>query len=149
MSEHAVTTFPEPVHFVGVGGAGMSGIAVVLARLGVRVTGSDLKTSRYTRLLEEASVPVTIGHAAANVGDAAVVVISSAIPESNPELRAARAAGLPVLRRAEMLARIMATRRGIAVAGTHGKTTTSSMVSHVLHRCGLEPTFLARQIPRR
>jgi UDP-N-acetylmuramate--alanine ligase len=142
MSEHAAASFPEPVHFVGVGGAGMSGIAVVLAHLGVKVTGSDLKTSRYTRLLEEAGVPVTIGHAAANVGDAAVVVISTAIPESNPELRAARAAGLPVLRRAEMLARIMATRRGIAVAGTHGKTTTSSMISHVLHRCGMEPTFL-------
>ena len=134
--------FPQPVHFVGIGGAGMSGIAIVLADLGVRVSGSDLKVSRYTRRLEEAGVAVTIGHDAANLGDAALVVISSAIPEGNPELRAAKAAGLPVLRRAEMLARIMAMRRGIAVAGTHGKTTTSSMISHVLFRCGLDPTFL-------
>ena len=104
--------------------------------------GSDLKTSRYTRHLEEAGVPVAIGHQAGNLGDAALVVISSAIPEGNPELRAARAAGLPVLRRAEMLARVMAMRRGIAVAGTHGKTTTSSMISHVLRQGGLDPTFL-------
>ena len=135
-------SFPQPVHFVGIGGAGMSGIAMVLAKLGVRVTGSDLKTSRYTRHLEEAGIAVAIGHEAGNLGDAALVVISSAIPEGNPELRAARAAGLPVLRRAEMLARVMAMRRGIAVAGTHGKTTTSSMISHVLLQRGLDPTFL-------
>jgi len=133
---------PEPVHFIGIGGAGMSGIATVLARLGVRVTGSDLKVSRYTRHLTEAGVPVVIGHREENVADAALVVISSAIPESNPELRAAHERGLPVLQRAEMLARLMAMRRGIAVAGTHGKTTTSSMISHVLHACGKDPTFL-------
>ena len=120
----------------------MSGIAMVLAKLGVHVTGSDLKTSRYTRHLDEAGVEVSIGHEAGNLGDAALVVISSAIPEGNPELRAAQVAGLPVLRRAEMLARVMAMRRGIAVAGTHGKTTTSSMISHVLYQCGLDPTFL-------
>lgn len=142
MSHEAARDFPQPVHFIGIGGAGMSGIAMVLAALGVDVRGSDLKTSRYTRHLEEAGVPVAIGHAAANLGDAALVVISSAIPEGNAELRAARAAGLPVLRRAEMLARIMAMRRGIAVAGTHGKTTTSSMISHVMRQCGLDPTFL-------
>ncbi|MBE3035244.1 MAG: UDP-N-acetylmuramate--L-alanine ligase, partial [Actinobacteria bacterium] len=142
MNDDTARQFPQPVHFVGIGGAGMSGIAMVLAKLGVRVTGSDLKTSRYTRHLEEAGIAVTIGHEAGNLGDAALVVISSAIPEGNPELRAARAAGLPVLRRAEMLARVMAMRRGIAVAGTHGKTTTSSMISHVLYQCGLDPTFL-------
>jgi UDP-N-acetylmuramate--alanine ligase len=131
-----------PVHFIGIGGAGMSGIAAVLARLGVTVTGSDLKVSRYTRHVEELGVEVRIGHHEANLGEAAMVVISSAIPESNPELRAARRAGLPVLQRAEMLARVMTMRRGIAVAGTHGKTTTSSMISHALFQCGLEPTFL-------
>jgi UDP-N-acetylmuramate--alanine ligase len=131
-----------PVHFIGIGGAGMSGIAAVLSRLGVAVTGSDLKVSRYTRHVEESGVAVHIGHDEANLGDAAMVVISSAIPEGNPELRAARRAGLPVLQRAEMLARVMAMRRGIAVAGTHGKTTTSSMISHVLFRGGLDPTFL-------
>ncbi len=120
MKDEAPRELPQPVHFIGIGGAGMSGIAVVLATLGVEVTGSDLKTSRYTRRLEEAGITVTVGHDAANLAGAALVVISSAIPEANPELRAARAAGLPVLRRAEMLARIMAMRRGIAVAGTHG-----------------------------
>jgi UDP-N-acetylmuramate--alanine ligase len=135
-------SIPEPVHFIGAGGAGMSGIAAVLARLGVRVTGSDLKVSRYTRHLEESGVGVAIGHRAEQVGDAALVVISSAIPGSNPELQEAQRRGLPVLQRAEMLARIMTMRRGLAVAGTHGKTTTSSMIAHVLHRCGRQPTFL-------
>jgi UDP-N-acetylmuramate--alanine ligase len=134
--------FPQPVHFIGIGGAGMSGIAMVLTRLGVEVTGSDLKASRYTRNLQAEGVDVRIGHSADNLGDPAVVVISSAIPESNPELRAARALDLPVLARAEMLARVMTLRRGIAIAGTHGKTTISSMIAHVLHQAGLQPTFL-------
>ena len=142
MSDQAIRGFPQPVHFIGIGGAGMSGIAMVLAELGVDVRGSDLKASRYTRHLVDAGVPVTIGHDAGNLGNAALVVTSSAIADGNPEVRAARAAGLPVLRRAEMLARIMAMRRGIAVAGTHGKTTTSSMISHVLRQAGLDPTFL-------
>lgn len=142
MGDDAMKSFPQPVHFVGIGGAGMSGIAMVLARLGVRVTGSDLKVSRYTRNLEAAGIDVRIGHHAANLGDAALLVISSAIPGSNPEVRAARAAGIPVLARAEMLARVMTLRRGIAVAGTHGKTTISSMIAHVLYQTGLDPTFL-------
>ncbi len=133
---------PEPVHFIGIGGAGMSAIALVLAGLGVRVTGSDLKASRYTRLTEAAGARVCVGHDEGNLGQAALVVISSAVPESNVELAEARRRGLPVLQRAEMLARIMAMRRGIAVAGTHGKTTTSSMIAHVLHECGSKPTFL-------
>ena len=133
---------PGPVHFVGIGGAGMSAIAFVLARMGVAVSGSDLKASRYTRLVEEAGVRVEIGHRDENLGDPAVVVISSAIPDSNPEVRAARQRSIAVLQRAEMLARLMAMRRGIAVAGTHGKTTTSSMIAHVLHECGRSPTFL-------
>src|SRR5665647_3118725 len=122
MNDDTARQFPQPVHFVGIGGAGMSGIAMVLAKLGVRVTGSDLKTSRYTRHLEEAGIAVTIGHEAGNLGDAAR---SSGLPSGIAEeitTSAARAAGLPVLRRAEMLARVMAMRRGIAVAGTHGKT---------------------------
>ena len=142
MSAEPMRSFPQPVHFVGIGGAGMSGIAIVLARLGVRVTGSDLKASRYTRNLEAAGVDVRIGHRAENLGAAALVVISSAIPESNPEVRMARAMEVPVLARAEMLARVMTLRRGIAVAGTHGKTTISSMIAHVLYRAGLDPTFL-------
>ena len=142
MSQSRGRGLPEPVHFIGIGGAGMSAIALVLARLGVRVTGSDLKASRYTRLVEAAGVAVCVGHDEANLGQAALVVISSAVPESNVELADARRRGLPVLQRAEMLARVMAMRRGIAVAGTHGKTTTSSMIAHVLHECGREPTFL-------
>jgi UDP-N-acetylmuramate--alanine ligase len=142
MASRAPRAFPEPVHFIGIGGAGMSAIALVLHQLGVRVGGSDLKQSRYTRRLVEGDVPVTIGHHADNLGDAVVVVVSSAIPRGNPELRAARQRGVPVLQRAEMLARLMAMRRGISVAGTHGKTTTSSMVSHVLHGAGLDPTYV-------
>ena len=140
--DDVTNNFPQPVHFVGIGGAGMSGIAMVLTRLGVRVSGSDLKASRYTRNLEDAGITVNVGHAAENLGAAALVVISSAIPESNPEVRAARAAGLPVLARAEMLARVMTLRRGIAIAGTHGKTTISSMIAHALYQAGCDPTFL-------
>ena len=129
-------------HFIGAGGAGMSGIALVLAERGVSVTGSDLKVSRYSRALERAGVRVAIGHAAENVGDPEVVVVSSAIPEGNPELVEARRRGLPVWQRAQMLAHLAGERETIAVAGTHGKTSTSSMLATMLSRMGLAPTFL-------
>lgn len=129
-------------HFIGAGGAGMSGIALVLASRGVRVTGSDLKASRYSKALEAAGVPVAIGHDAENLGDPEVVVVSSAIPEKNPELAEARAKGIEVWPRAKMLAHLAEHRKTIAVAGTHGKTSTSSMIAMMLHKMGLDPTFL-------
>lgn len=135
---------PEQVyaHFIGAGGAGMSGIALVLAARGVKVTGSDLRASRYSRALEDAGVPVAIGHAAENLGDPQVVVVSSAIPETNPELAEARRRGLTVWPRAKMLGHLAGERQTIAVAGTHGKTSTSSMIATMLSRMGLAPTFL-------
>lgn len=129
-------------HFIGAGGAGMSGIALVLASRGARVTGSDLKESRYSRALEAAGVSVAIGHRAENLGDPEVVVISSAIPESNPELALARSRGLQVWPRAKMLAHLAGERATVAIAGTHGKTSTSSMVATMLSHMGLKPTFL-------
>ncbi len=129
-------------HFIGVGGAGMSGIARVLHDRGVSVTGSDLKESRYARSLAEAGMPVTIGHTAENLGDPEVVVISSAIPESNPELAEARRRGIEVWPRAKMLAHVGRDSLTLAVAGTHGKTTTSSMLTTVVAGLGLDPTFL-------
>jgi UDP-N-acetylmuramate--alanine ligase len=136
MSEHAYA------HFIGIGGAGMSGIALVLNARGLTVTGSDVKASRYTRALERVGVEVAIGHDAANLGDPDVVVVSSAIPETNPELAEARSRGIPVWQRAQMLAHLAEDRVTVAVAGTHGKTTTSSMVATMLAGMGLEPTFL-------
>jgi len=129
-------------HFIGAGGAGMSGIALVLASRGARVTGSDLKESRYSRALEAAGVPVAIGHRAENLGTPEVVVISSAIPETNPELAEARRLGLPVWPRAKMLAHLAGDRATVAVAGTHGKTSTSSMVATMLSSMGQQPSFL-------
>ncbi len=135
---------PEPTyaHFIGIGGAGMSGIALVLHARGKRVTGSDLRESRYTNALTHAGIDVSIGHGAENIGDARIVVASSAIPESNPELTEARRLGLEVWQRAQMLAHLAEDRKTVAVAGTHGKTTTSSMVATMLSGMGLEPTFL-------
>jgi len=121
----------------------MSGIAKVLLEMGETVSGSDLKESRYTGALADLGATITIGHDPANLGDAGVVVISSAIPETNPELAAARERGLTILARARMLARICRQKPGaIAVAGTHGKTTTTSMTALILDRAGLRPTFL-------
>jgi UDP-N-acetylmuramate--alanine ligase len=127
---------------IGIGGAGMSGIAEVLKSRGDVVTGSDLKESPYTRRLREAGVTVYIGHAAEQVGDADRVVISTAIPKTNPELLEARRRSVPVIPRAAALASILEGARSIAIAGTHGKTTTTSMTAHALKALGEDPTAL-------
>ena len=128
------------VHFVGVGGIGMSGIAELLAALGYRVSGSDARRSDATARLEGLGVEIHEGHAAANLGSAEVVVVSSAIQGANPEIVEARKRRIPVIPRADMLAELMRLRFGVAIAGAHGKTTTTSMVAMVLERGGLDPT---------
>jgi UDP-N-acetylmuramate--alanine ligase len=128
------------IHFVGIGGIGMSGIAELLANLGYAVSGSDARRSDVTARLEQLGVTVVEGHAPPNVGDADVVVVSAAIATDNPEVVEARRRGIPVIPRAEMLAELMRLRYGIAVAGAHGKTTTTSMIALVLERAGLDPT---------
>ena len=134
-------TWAGPVHFVGVGGSGMSGIARILLAEGVPVSGSDAKESRRLAALRALGARIVVGHDAANLGEADTVVISTAIKEDNPELAAARARGLAVLHRSEALARVMAGSRGVAVTGTHGKTTTTSMLTVALQNCGAEPSF--------
>lgn len=131
-----------PIHFVGIGGIGMSGIAEVLLDHGYTVQGSDLKGSKITKRLEELGAKVFVGQRAENLEGAAVVVISSAIKPGNPELDAARLTGLPVVRRAEMLAELMRLKSNIAVAGTHGKTTTTTMVAALLDQGGIDPTVI-------
>src|SRR5512133_1538424 len=131
-----------PVHFVGIGGIGMSGIAEVLANLGYNVTGSDIADSANVKRLRDKGVKVAIGHKAENVDGADVVVVSSAIKRDNPELVAARAKRLPVVRRAEMLAELMRLKSCVAIAGTHGKTTTTSLVASLLDAGGLDPTVI-------
>ncbi len=131
-----------PIHFVGIGGIGMSGIAEVLANQNYRVRGSDVADSANVQRLRDRGIEVAIGHAAENLGDAAVVVVSSAIKRDNPELNEARARGLPVVRRAEMLAELMRLKSAIAIGGTHGKTTTTSMVAALLDAGGLDPTVI-------
>lgn len=130
------------VHFVGIGGSGMSGIAEVMLSLGYAVQGSDLKRNKQTRRLENQGATVFIGHAADNIRDADAVVVSSAVDETNPEVAAAREQLMPVVSRAEMLAELMRFRYSIAVAGTHGKTTTTSLIASVLAEGGLDPTFV-------
>jgi len=132
----------KPIHMVGIGGAGMSGIATVLLAMGFHVDGSDIKESPNIRRLRVLGATVGIGHRADNVRTPSLVVVSSAIRDDNPELVEARRKGIPLAARAEMLGAIMSTRRGIAVAGTHGKTTTSSLVAQVLYGCGADPSFL-------
>ncbi|MGZ4142316.1 MAG: UDP-N-acetylmuramate--L-alanine ligase [Actinomycetota bacterium] len=130
------------VHLIGVGGAGMSALAKVLLARGILVSGSDLKESADLAALRALGARISIGHEPSNIGDAETVVVSSAIRATNPELRAAEAKGVRVLHRAQLLGMLMRDRRGIAVAGTHGKTTTTSMIALILQRAGLDPTFL-------
>jgi len=129
-------------HFVGIGGAGMGGIAEVLLNLGYKVTGSDLRGNAVTRRLADQGAHIWIGHESGHVAGCDVVVVSSAVNEDNPEVTAAREQRIPVVPRAEMLAEIMRFRYGIAVAGTHGKTTTTSLVASLLAEAGLDPTFV-------
>ena len=128
------------VHFVGIGGAGMSGIAEVLVTQGYAVSGSDLADSAATVRLARLGAAIAIGHAAANVAGADAVVVSTAVAADNPEVVAARLHGIPVVPRALMLAELMRLKQGIAVAGTHGKTTTTSLIASVLAEGGLDPT---------
>ena len=141
MLQHGLLGNTRRIHFVGIGGIGMSGIAELLANLGYTVTGSDVKRSEITeRLSSRFGIVVHEGHAASNVGDADVVVITSAAKPTNPEIREAQRHKIPVIPRAEMLAELMRLRFSIAVAGAHGKTTTTSMIALVLERAGLDPT---------
>ncbi len=130
------------IHFVGIGGIGMSGLAELLKTVGLRVTGSDARESETTLRLAQLGIPVFTGHQADHVAGADVVVYSSAVSDENVEVSAARAAGLPVIKRAEMLAEVMRFKRGIAIAGTHGKTTTTSMTGAILLAAGLDPTII-------
>jgi len=136
--KHAV----KHIHFVGIGGAGMSGIAEILHNLGYAVSGTDQQASPTTRRLQSLGVAVAIGHDAAAIAGADAVVVSTAVRDDNAEVVAARARRVPVVRRAEMLAELMRLKQGIAIAGTHGKTTTTSLVASVLAEAGVDPTFV-------
>ncbi|MAX07319.1 MAG: UDP-N-acetylmuramate--L-alanine ligase, partial [Gammaproteobacteria bacterium] len=130
------------IHFVGIGGAGMCGIAEVLLNQGYQITGSDIKESPNTERLKSLGAIIFIGHDSKNVKKADVVVYSSAIDRKNPEIKAANSHAKPLIARAEMLAELMRYRHSIAIAGTHGKTTTTSIVSSILAAGGLDPTFV-------
>ena len=151
MDKPALATIPEAwrdmrrirqIHFIGIGGSGMSGIAEVLLNLGYGVSGSDLRASAVTARLSQLGAILHLGHAAGHIAGCDAVVISSAVAEDNPEVIAARAARIPVVPRAEMLAELMRFRYGVAVAGTHGKTTTTSLIASLLAEGGLDPTFV-------
>lgn len=130
------------IHFVGIGGAGMGGIAEVLVNQGYQISGSDLSANPVTQHLASLGARIYFNHSPENVQDASVVVVSTAIPHDNPEVLAAREARIPVIRRAEMLAELMRFRHGIAIAGTHGKTTTTALISNIYAEAGLDPTFV-------
>lgn len=143
LTDHGVLrTRIKRVHFVGIGGIGMSGIAEILLTQGFSVSGSDVRDSRTLRRLEKLGARVCVGHAAENLGDADVLIFSSIIPPDNPEYRAAKKKEIPIIQRAEMLAELMRIKDGIAIAGTHGKTTTTSLVAWILSEAGLDPTCL-------
>jgi UDP-N-acetylmuramate--alanine ligase len=130
------------IHFVGIGGAGMAGIAEVLLNLGYEVRGSDLKLTTVTERLRSLGARILEGHVAEHLEQADVVVVSSAVAADNPEVLAAHARRIPVVKRAEMLGELMRFRYGIAIAGTHGKTTTTSLIASVLAEGGVDPTFV-------
>jgi UDP-N-acetylmuramate--alanine ligase len=133
----------QSIHFIGIGGSGMSGIAEVLLNLGYKVSGSDLKNSEATRRLKRLGAKVSLGHAAGNLPEAtSVVVVSNAVPDTNPEIAAARERKLPVIPRAQMLNDLMRLKQGVAIAGTHGKTTTTSMLAWILAQAGMDPTMI-------
>src|SRR5437762_5758711 len=132
----------QRIHFVGIGGIGMSGIAEVLLNLGYKISGSDLKSSAVTQRLATLGATISEGHQAENISGAEVVVVSSAVQPDNPEIAEARALHIPVIQRAEMLAELMRMKTGIAIAGTHGKTTTTSLVGAVLREAGRDPTVV-------
>lgn len=133
---------PQQVHIIGIGGFGMSAIARVLLEKGYQVSGSDEKANQFTLALAESGASIFIGHAAEHIGRAKVILASSAITDSNPEIQAAQAQGIPILRRRDMIGFVTANHRVIAVAGTHGKTTTTALLTHVLTEAGLDPTAI-------
>ena len=137
-----MTTLPKSVHLIGIGGMHMSAIGKLLLERGVRVTGSDLRPSKFTRDLEARGARVFEGHAAENVGDAELVVTTAAASDDNPEIAEARRRGIPVIIRAQMVGRLIADKRVIAVAGAHGKTTTSSLIAFILREAGRDPMYL-------
>ena len=142
MLRRAIPFDTGPIHFVGIGGIGMSGIAAVMKNFGYEVTGSDAKDGPNIERLRTQGIPIAIGHSPDGASHAGVVVISSAIKNGNPEVDAARARGAPIVRRAEMLAEIMRLKWTVAIGGTHGKTTTTSMISALLDAGGKDPTVI-------